>query len=59
VEIRGLKSDLMARFTFDFYYMVCCKKILYVLANSGPDVKLKAPMKCNITLNFDSEPAKV
>jgi hypothetical protein len=54
VEIRGLKSDLMARFTFDFYYMVCSKKILYVLANSGSDVKLKAP-----TLNFDSEPAKV
>ena len=59
MEIRGLKSDLIARFTFDFYYMVCSKKMLYVLANSGLDVGIKAPMKCNLTLNFVSEPANV
>ena len=56
MEIRGLKSDLIVRFTFVFYYMVCSKKMLYVLANSGSDVELKAPTKRNLTLNFDSEP---
>jgi hypothetical protein len=54
VEILGFKSNLSARFTFDFYYLVCSKTMLYVLANFGLTVELIVSMKCNRTLNFDS-----
>jgi hypothetical protein len=33
--------------------------MLYVLANFGSNAELVVPMKCNLTLNFDSEPAMV